>query len=90
MRQEGNLRNEANNAMRTARYLADEPTLRDRVMVPKVYDQWTGESVMTAECVQACRDFLRFLVLTPGHSPQLRQRMSVNGPSPAQRDEAVD
>lgn len=49
MRQEGNLRNEANNAMRTARYLADEPTLRDRVMVPKVYDQWTGESVMTAE-----------------------------------------
>lgn len=55
MRQEGNLRNEANNAMRTARYLADEPTLRDRVMVPKVYDRWTGESVMTAECVQACR-----------------------------------
>ncbi|GAA5868128.1 hypothetical protein JCM3774_001029 [Rhodotorula dairenensis] len=55
MRQEGNLRNEADNAMRTARCLAAEPTLRDRVMVPKVYDQWTGESVMTADYVNACR-----------------------------------
>lgn len=49
MRKEGNLRHEADNAMRTAEYLAKEPTLRDRVRVPKVYDEWTGESVMTAE-----------------------------------------
>ncbi|GAA6023072.1 hypothetical protein JCM8202_004662 [Rhodotorula sphaerocarpa] len=55
MRKEGNLRHEADNAMRTAEYLAKEPTLRDRVRVPKIYDEWTGESVMTAEFVQACR-----------------------------------
>ena len=51
MRKEVNLKTEATNAERTARYLADEPRLRDRVVVPKVNSQFTGESVMTAECV---------------------------------------
>lgn len=51
MRKEVNLKTEATNAERTARYLADEPRLRDRVVVPKVNWQFTGESVMTAECV---------------------------------------
>ncbi|GAA5840258.1 hypothetical protein JCM9279_002327 [Rhodotorula babjevae] len=55
MRKEVNLKTEATNAERTARYLADEPRLRDRVVVPKVNWQWTGESVMTADFVDACR-----------------------------------
>lgn len=49
MRKEAHLENEARNAEQTAKYLADEPGLRDRVMVPKVHWRWTGESIMTAE-----------------------------------------
>jgi aarF domain-containing kinase len=49
MRLEVNLFNEAQNAERTARYLAEEPSLRNRVMIPKVHWKWTGESIMTAE-----------------------------------------
>lgn len=63
MRKEANLKTEASNAERTARYLADEPSLRDRATVPKVNWQWTGESVMTAECVSL--PLLRSLFGTP-------------------------
>ncbi|GAA6064589.1 hypothetical protein JCM10212_003765 [Sporobolomyces blumeae] len=55
MRKEANLEGEAHNAERTARYLQNEPSLRDRAMVPKVYWDWTGTSVMTADFVDACR-----------------------------------
>ncbi|GAA5996651.1 ABC1 kinase family protein [Rhodotorula paludigena] len=55
MRKEANLQHEAENSTRMAAYLAKEPGLRDRAMAPKIYEQWTGESVMTADFVQACR-----------------------------------
>ncbi|GAA5824720.1 hypothetical protein JCM3770_003081 [Rhodotorula araucariae] len=55
MRMEADLKHEAYNAERTARYLADEPSLRDRAMVPRVHWRWTGESIMTADYVTACR-----------------------------------
>lgn len=49
MRKEVSLRNEAQNAERAAASIKGEPSLRDRVTIPKVYWDWTGESVMTAE-----------------------------------------
>lgn len=49
MRKEVNLRNEAQNAERAAKSLRGEVSLRDRVYIPTVYWDWTGESVMTAE-----------------------------------------
>ncbi|ORY56562.1 ABC1 family-domain-containing protein [Leucosporidium creatinivorum] len=55
MRKEVSLRNEAQNAERAGESIRGEPTLRDRVTVPKVYWEWTGESVMTAEFITACK-----------------------------------
>lgn len=49
MRKEVSLRNEAENAERAATSIRGEPSLRERVTIPKVYWDWTGESVMTAE-----------------------------------------
>lgn len=53
MRKEANLQHEAENSTRMAAYLAKEPGLRDRAVAPQIYEQWTGESVMTAEWVLA-------------------------------------
>ncbi|BGP16304.1 hypothetical protein JCM10213_006461 [Rhodosporidiobolus nylandii] len=55
MRKEADLRHEAENAERCAQFVREDPHLRDRVTVPKVFHQWSGESVMTAEFVNACR-----------------------------------
>ncbi|GAA5910016.1 ABC1 kinase family protein [Sporobolomyces salmoneus] len=55
MRKEANLVTEAHNAERTANYLKNESNLRNRAMVPNVYWDWTGTSVMTADFMQACR-----------------------------------
>ncbi|GAA5950649.1 hypothetical protein JCM3765_000565 [Sporobolomyces pararoseus] len=55
MRKEANLVTEAHNAERTANYLKNESNLRGRAMVPKVYWDWTGTSVMTADFISACR-----------------------------------
>lgn len=55
MRKEVSLLTEAQNATRAAKDIASEPSLRDRVTVPKVFWEWTGESVMTAEYVTACK-----------------------------------
>ncbi|GAA6014657.1 hypothetical protein JCM11491_000184 [Sporobolomyces phaffii] len=55
MRKEANLVIEAHNAERTANYLKNEPNLRNRAMVPTVYWDWTGTSVMTADFINACR-----------------------------------
>lgn len=51
MRKEVDLANEARNAERSAGYLANEPSLRENVVIPKVHWDWTGTSVMTAEWV---------------------------------------
>jgi aarF domain-containing kinase len=53
MRKEVDLANEARNSEKTARYLANEPALKDKVMVPKIHWPYTGTSVMTAEFVKA-------------------------------------
>ncbi|KAM0752758.1 ABC1-domain-containing protein [Meredithblackwellia eburnea MCA 4105] len=55
MRKEVDLANEAENALKTARFLEDEPTLKGRVVVPKVVQKWTGKSVMTAEFIEATK-----------------------------------
>ncbi|KAI5476275.1 hypothetical protein MNV49_007912 [Pseudohyphozyma bogoriensis] len=55
MRKETNLFNEATNAEKTARFLAGEPSLVNKAMVPRVEWTWTGESVMTAEYISACK-----------------------------------
>lgn len=55
MRKEVDLANEAKNAEKSANFLANEPTLRDKVYIPTVYWDWTGASVMTADFVNACR-----------------------------------
>ncbi|GAA5939292.1 ABC1 kinase family protein [Sporobolomyces koalae] len=55
MRKEANLVTEAHNAERTAEYLKNEPTLKKTAMVPTVYWDWTGPSVMTADFISACR-----------------------------------
>jgi predicted unusual protein kinase regulating ubiquinone biosynthesis (AarF/ABC1/UbiB family) len=51
MRKEVDLTHEAKNAEETARFLQTDRELREKVSVPKVEWKWTGESVMTAECV---------------------------------------
>lgn len=53
MRKEVNLKTEAENATRAGKNIANDASLRDRITVPKVYWEWTGESVMTAEFVNA-------------------------------------
>lgn len=49
MRKEVSLKNEAHNAERAAKDVQGNASLRDRVAIPKVTWEYTGESVMTAE-----------------------------------------
>lgn len=51
LRRETDFINEAKNSERTAAYLADEPSLRNKVYVPKVHWEVTSSRVMTAEWV---------------------------------------
>ncbi|KPI34389.1 ABC1 family protein C10F6.14c [Cyphellophora attinorum] len=44
--------NEAANSRRMAEFVAAEPRLRDRVYIPKVYDDLTSKRVMTAEWIE--------------------------------------
>ncbi|KAL8293621.1 hypothetical protein RQP46_000322 [Phenoliferia psychrophenolica] len=55
MRKEVDLHNEALNATKTAAFLENEPSLKGKVLVPKVYWEWTGKSIMTADYIKACR-----------------------------------
>lgn len=52
MRKEVDLYHEATNAKRAAEHLANEPALTDKVSIPRVYWEWTGKSIMTAELVR--------------------------------------
>lgn len=49
MRKEVDLHNEAENSARTAAFVAEDPSLRDRVLIPEIFWKWTGKAVMTAE-----------------------------------------
>lgn len=51
MRREIDLAHEAKNATETAISVANEPSLRDKVLIPRVEWEWTSKSVMTAELV---------------------------------------
>ncbi|EXJ92549.1 Atypical/ABC1 protein kinase [Capronia epimyces CBS 606.96] len=47
--------NEANNSKQMAECVRGEPRLRDRVYIPKVYDDLTTKRVMTAEWIEGVR-----------------------------------
>lgn len=55
LRRELDFEQEANNAMTTAKLIAEEPRLRDKVHVPHVYDKYTTKKVMTAEWIDGIR-----------------------------------
>ncbi|KAG9123147.1 methionine-synthesizing 5- methyltetrahydropteroyltriglutamate--homocysteine methyltransferase [Ceratobasidium sp. 392] len=56
MRHETDFIREAHNATRAAADIASEPKLRGRVIVPEVYWDRTGDTVMTADWIEgACR-----------------------------------
>jgi aarF domain-containing kinase len=46
---------EANNAKITAKFVAEEPRLVNKVYVPKIYDQYTTKKVLTAEWINGIR-----------------------------------
>lgn len=49
--QETDFENEASNAERTAELIASDPSLRDRVYIPKVYRELTSKRVLTTEWI---------------------------------------
>ncbi|KAF9530080.1 ABC1 family-domain-containing protein [Crepidotus variabilis] len=55
LRQELDFVNEAKNACRTAEFVAQEPQLRDKVYIPKVYPEYSTKRVMTAEWIEGVR-----------------------------------
>lgn len=55
LRRELDFEQEANNAMITAKFIAGEPRLRDKVYVPQVYEKYTTKKVMTAEWIDGVR-----------------------------------
>ena len=52
---ETDFENEANNSEVTAKLVAGEPRLRDRVYIPKVYRELSSKRVMTAEWIEGVR-----------------------------------
>jgi aarF domain-containing kinase len=52
---ECDFQNEANNSKNMAKLVKGEPRLRDKVYIPKVYDDLTTKRVMTAEWVEGVR-----------------------------------
>jgi aarF domain-containing kinase len=52
---ECDFQNEAKNSKDMARLIRSEPRLRDRVYIPKVYDELTTQRVMTAEWIEGVR-----------------------------------
>lgn len=55
LRQELDFENEAANATRLASFIASDPSLANRVHVPKVYPEYTTKRVMTAEWIDGVR-----------------------------------
>jgi len=52
---ECDFQNEATNSRKMAEFVQSEPRLRDRVYIPKVYDDLTTKRVMTAEWIEGVR-----------------------------------
>ncbi|KAG6879184.1 hypothetical protein C0992_004542 [Termitomyces sp. T32_za158] len=55
LRQELDFVNEANNARKTAEFVANEPRLADNVHIPRVYPEYSTKRVMTAEWIEGVR-----------------------------------
>ncbi|KAI0070016.1 ABC1-domain-containing protein [Panus rudis PR-1116 ss-1] len=55
LRRELDFELEAENARRTAEFVAKEPRLADRVYIPKVYPEYTTKKVMVAEWIEGVR-----------------------------------
>lgn len=55
LRQELDFVNEANNARKTAEFVANEPRLADSVRIPRVYPEYSTKRVMTAEWIEGVR-----------------------------------
>ncbi|KAI0060516.1 ABC1-domain-containing protein [Artomyces pyxidatus] len=55
MRQELDFQNEARNGARTAEFVSQDPTLADRVYIPKTYPEFTTKRVLTAEWIDGVR-----------------------------------
>ncbi|PPR01545.1 hypothetical protein CVT24_001856 [Panaeolus cyanescens] len=55
LRQELDFVREADNARQTAEFVANEPLLRDKVYIPKVYPEYSTKKVMTAEWIDGVR-----------------------------------
>ncbi|CAA7264407.1 unnamed protein product [Cyclocybe aegerita] len=55
LRQELDFIREADNARQTAEFVANEPLLRDKVYIPKVYPEYSTKKVMTAEWIDGVR-----------------------------------
>jgi len=55
LRQELDFIREADNARQTAEFIANEPSLRDKVHIPKVYPEYSTKKVMTAEWIDGVR-----------------------------------
>ena len=56
MRLETNFMNEATSAQKCAEFLASTPELKDKVYVPKIYNEVaSSERVMVMEYVKGCR-----------------------------------
>lgn len=55
LRQELDFIREADNALQTARFVASEPALRDKVHIPKVYTEYSTQKVLVAEWIDGVR-----------------------------------
>ncbi|KAJ4490481.1 ABC1 family-domain-containing protein [Lentinula aciculospora] len=55
LRRELDFRLESENAKQTAKFVASEPRLTNKVHIPKVYDEFTTKRVMTAEWISGVR-----------------------------------
>lgn len=52
---ECDFQNEANNSKEMAKFVKSEPRLRERVYIPKTYDELSSKRVMTAEWIEGVR-----------------------------------
>ncbi|KAH6904851.1 ABC1 family-domain-containing protein [Coprinopsis sp. MPI-PUGE-AT-0042] len=55
LRQELDFKSEADNAMQTAHFISQEPSLRDRVYIPKVFPEHSTKKVLVAEWIDGVR-----------------------------------
>ncbi|TFK25857.1 ABC1-domain-containing protein [Coprinopsis marcescibilis] len=55
LRQELDFVREADNAMQTANFIANEPALRHKVHIPRVYSEYSTAKVLTAEWIDGVR-----------------------------------